>query len=314
MQQAMGRTPGWPSEMARLQHGLRSARARSAVGRSRQRMRRRRSRWATPTRPSALAELGRPRPARRDARPGLSRRQPRRHRRGAASSARSGARPSTTWRSCDGSSASCASRATSQRGSDGLKLTPRGAAPARRDRAAPGLRRGWRRDGRGGHDVRDAGAAGEITGASREWQFGDEQPLDVVRTVRNAVLRTAAPARRSGSTAEDFEVVETERRSSAPPSPCSSTCRTRWSCAARGARPRRRRWRCTRWSRRSTRRTRSRSSGSATTPGCCRPATLVEHDWDRVQGTNLQHGLMLARRHLDKHRDAEPVILVDHRR
>jgi uncharacterized protein with von Willebrand factor type A (vWA) domain len=40
------------------------------------------------------------------------------------------------------------------------------------------------------------------------------------------------------------------------------------------------------------------------------PNALVEHDWDRVQGTNLQHGLMLARRFLDKHRGAEPVILV----
>ena len=56
--------------------------------------------------------------------------------------------------------------------------------------------------GRGGHDVQDAGAAGETTGASRAWQFGDEQPLDVVRTVRNAVLRAGrvghrrAPARR----------------------------------------------------------------------------------------------------------------------
>ena len=40
------------------------------------------------------------------------------------------------------------------------------------------------------------------------------------------------------------------------------------------------------------------------------PRGLIDHDWDRVQGTNLQHGLMLARRHLDRHRDAEPVILV----
>jgi uncharacterized protein with von Willebrand factor type A (vWA) domain len=39
-------------------------------------------------------------------------------------------------------------------------------------------------------------------------------------------------------------------------------------------------------------------------------ATLVEHDWDKVQGTNLQHGLILARRFLDKHRSSEPVILV----
>ena len=40
------------------------------------------------------------------------------------------------------------------------------------------------------------------------------------------------------------------------------------------------------------------------------PNALVEHDWDRVQGTNLQHGLMLARRHLDKHRGSDPMILV----
>ena len=36
-------------------------------------------------------------------------------------------------------------------------------------------------------------AAGELTGARREWRFGDEQPLDVVRTVRNAVLRGRPP-------------------------------------------------------------------------------------------------------------------------
>ena len=44
--------------------------------------------------------------------------------------------------------------------------------------------------GRGTHDVRSAGAAGEPTGSSRGWEYGDEQPLEVVRTVRNAVLRS----------------------------------------------------------------------------------------------------------------------------
>src|SRR3954453_14482134 len=99
-----------------------------------------------------------------------------------------------------------------RRGGDGLKLTPR----ALRRIGNTALRRVFAlvdSRGRGSHDVRDAGAAGEVTGASREWQFGDEQPLDVVRTVRNAVLRTR------GSelvlAAEDFEVVETERRASA---------------------------------------------------------------------------------------------------
>src|ERR671917_1453284 len=52
--------------------------------------------------------------------------------------------------------------------------------------------------GRGDHDVTDAGAAGELTGGSREWHFGDEQPLDVVRTVRNAVLRTAGEPHEEG--------------------------------------------------------------------------------------------------------------------
>ena len=41
-----------------------------------------------------------------------------------------------------------------------------------------------------------------------------------------------------------------------------------------------------------------------------RPEELAGLSWDMVQGTNLQHGLMLAQRHLDKHRDAEPVVLV----
>ena len=83
--------------------------------------------------------------------------------------------------------------------------------------------------GRGGHDERSAGAAGEATGATRAWTFGDEQPLDAVATVRRAVLRsagegTAARTGREGGTRgasgrlrlvpEDFAVVETERRSS----------------------------------------------------------------------------------------------------
>src|SRR5690349_7078856 len=54
--------------------------------------------------------------------------------------------------------------------------------------------------GLGDHDLRDAGQAGELTGTTRPWEFGDEQPLDVPATVRNALLRGAgsgalAPAR-----------------------------------------------------------------------------------------------------------------------
>src|SRR5262249_60862311 len=69
-----------------------------------------------------------------------------------------------------------------------LQLSPR----AVRRLGATALRRIFSdldASGRGEHDLADAGAAGEPTGASRQWQYGDEQPLDVVRTGRNAVLR-----------------------------------------------------------------------------------------------------------------------------
>ncbi|MFL6077149.1 MAG: hypothetical protein ACJ73S_27455, partial [Mycobacteriales bacterium] len=67
---------------------------------------------------------------------------------------------------------------------------------------------------RGSHDQFDAGAAGDPTGASRQWQYGDEQPLDVVRTVSNAVRRSG-PGPSLALSVEDFEVIETESRSSA---------------------------------------------------------------------------------------------------
>jgi uncharacterized protein with von Willebrand factor type A (vWA) domain len=41
-------------------------------------------------------------------------------------------------------------------------------------------------------DTRLAGAAGEQTGATRPWQFGDTEPWDVTRTLTNAILRTVA--------------------------------------------------------------------------------------------------------------------------
>ena len=50
--------------------------------------------------------------------------------------------------------------------------------------------------GAGDHDQRDAGQAGEYTGSTRPWRFGDEQAIDAAATVRNALLRQAAPGRR----------------------------------------------------------------------------------------------------------------------
>jgi uncharacterized protein with von Willebrand factor type A (vWA) domain len=218
-----------------------------------------------------------------------------------------------------------------------LELTPR----AVRRLGATALRRVFsvlESRGRGTHDVRDAGAAGEPTGSSRGWEYGDEQPLEVVRTVRNAVLRTgglAPPAdleERHGDTppfaarssrsarrgmarrgvrlsVEDFEVVETERRTSAT---VALLVDLSYSMALRGT-----------WGAAKSTALALHSLVTTSFPqdrieiigfsNYARPITstgLAGLSWDMVQGTNLQHALMLARRHLDRYRDGEPVILV----
>ncbi|MGY1708550.1 VWA domain-containing protein [Geodermatophilus sp. SYSU D00758] len=168
--------------------------------------------------------------------------------------------------------------------------------------------------GRGEHDVADAGAAGELTGASREWHFGDEQPLDVVRTVRNAVLRTAGDPRSDADrgvriAVEDFEVVETERRTGAA---VALLVDLSYSMALRGT------WgaaKSTAMALHSLVTTRFPQDaiqiiGFSSTAQVLRPETLAELSVDTLQGTNLQHGLILARRFLARHRDAEPVVLV----
>ena len=44
-------------------------------------------------------------------------------------------------------------------------------------------------------DLRHAGAAGEPSGATRAWEFGDTEPWDVTRTITNAIVRTAGERR-----------------------------------------------------------------------------------------------------------------------
>ena len=164
--------------------------------------------------------------------------------------------------------------------------------------------------GRGDHDVPDAGSAGELTGSSRAWRFGDEQPLDVVRTVRNAVLRGGR--RTSGGVAlavEDFEVLETERRTSA--AVCllvdlsySMALRGTWGIAKSTA--------LALHSLVTTRFPQDRIHivGFSDYARELRPADLAGLSWDMVQGTNLQHALMIASRQLAKYPDSEHVVLV----
>jgi uncharacterized protein with von Willebrand factor type A (vWA) domain len=162
----------------------------------------------------------------------------------------------------------------------------------------------------GERETESAGAAGEPTGSSRPWRFGDMQPWEVSRTVRNAVLRTAsAGGGRVRLDVSDVEVVETEHRSRAAVALCVDTS---WSMVAED------RWlpmKRTALALHQLISTRFRNDAlQLITFG--RYAMAVELEelvglegaWE--QGTNAHHALLLAGRHLRRHPDAQPVVLM----
>jgi uncharacterized protein with von Willebrand factor type A (vWA) domain len=196
------------------------------------------------------------------------------------------------------------------RGPDGLRLTPK----ALRRLGEAALRRVFDQldaQGRGDHDEHRTGAADEPTGTSREWRFGDEHPIDATRTVHNAVLRAAGT--RTGLPVrlgvEDFEIAETERRSAAAVALCVDLS---YSMIQEG------RWgpmKQTALALSHLVATRFRQDaleiiGFDRVARRLSPVQLAEIEPDWIQGTNLQHALMLAGRHVRRHPDAEPVILV----
>ncbi|MGZ4384957.1 MAG: hypothetical protein ACXVY3_10190, partial [Gaiellaceae bacterium] len=96
-----------------------------------------------------------------------------------------------------------------ERGSDGnLRLTPK----AMRQLGKALLRDvAQRMSGRQGQrDLRTAGAAGDLSGASRPWSFGDTEPWDIPRTMLNRALRGG-----DRLILDDIEVQETEARTQA---------------------------------------------------------------------------------------------------
>ncbi len=171
--------------------------------------------------------------------------------------------------------------------------------------------------GRGGHDERSAGAAGEATGASRPWSFGDEQPLDAVATVRAAVTRRAGEQAGSGAgprgslrlLPEDFAVVETERRTSAAVALCvdlsySMFAEDRWASMKQTALALAHLI-ATRYPQDAL-----QVIGFGRTAARLTTAQLAAVEPSMVQGTNLQHALALARQHVGRHPTSQPVVLV----
>jgi uncharacterized protein with von Willebrand factor type A (vWA) domain len=206
-------------------------------------------------------------------------------------------------------------------------------------RVFQGLEDGFRS---GDHDRRDAGQAGDLTGATRDWEFGDEQPIDVPATVRSALLRSVergweasasprgargdAQSFRSGDrkgaespwearsprvrlSPADFQVAETERRSQAAVSllvdlSYSMALRGTWAAAKQTA-----------LALHALLRSRYPQDavqvvGFSNYARELHETELAGLGWDMVQGTNLHHALMLSGRHLDKHPEHEPVVLI----
>lgn len=173
------------------------------------------------------------------------------------------------------------------------------------------------RSRRGERELRRAGAAGEPSGGTRPWEFGDCEPWDVPRTVRNSVLRRAgagADGMRAGGedpllTVEDVEVVDTEQRARAAVALCVDTS---WSMVQDG------RWvpmKRTALALHHLVRTRFRNDaleliafGRHAQRVDITALTALEGVWE--QGTNLHHALLLAGRHLRRHPDAAKVLLV----
>lgn len=163
----------------------------------------------------------------------------------------------------------------------------------------------------GERDTRKAGAAGELTGATRPWQFGDTEPWNVTRTLTNAVLREAGTgeSRPIRITVEDVEISETETRTQAAvallvDTSFSMVMENRWLPMKRTA-----------LALNHLVSTRFRSDalqivafGRYARTVSAAELTGLEGVYE--QGTNLHHALALASRHLRRHPNAQPVILV----
>jgi uncharacterized protein with von Willebrand factor type A (vWA) domain len=208
-----------------------------------------------------------------------------------------------------------------------LELTPK----AVRRLGETALRRVFAQLGEGGlgeHEQHDTGQAGDLTGSTRPWQFGDELSIDTSATVRNALLYgperqpvgragwgredsgvTVAGRPRVRLSPDDFMVAETERRAAA------AVCLLvdlSYSMALRGT------WGAAKQTalalhalvRSKFPQDAIQIVGFSNYARELRETDLAGLGWDMVQGTNLHHALVLAGRFLDKHPEHDPVVMV----
>ncbi|WP_370291056.1 VWA domain-containing protein [Nocardioides sp.] len=195
-----------------------------------------------------------------------------------------------------------------ERGFDGeLRLTPK----AMRQLGKALLRDvAQKLSGRQGQrDLRQAGAAGDLSGATRSWEFGDTEPWDLPRTILNGVTRRSAGGDDRLLAIDDVEVAETEARTQAAVALCVDTS---FSMAMDG------RWvpmKQTALALHTLIGSRFRGDdleliGFGRHAQTMRIEELTALDARWAKGTNLHHALLLANRHFRKHPNAQPVLLI----
>ena len=164
----------------------------------------------------------------------------------------------------------------------------------------------------GQRELRQAGAAGDLSGATRAWEFGDTEPWDIPRTVLNGIRRRAGEPALPGARLidiGDIEVAETEARTQAAVALLADTSFSmeidgRWVPMKRTA-----------LALHTLIRSRFRGDdlqligfGRHAEVMDIEELTALEASW--AKGTNLHHALLLANRHFRKHPNAQPVLLI----
>jgi uncharacterized protein with von Willebrand factor type A (vWA) domain len=195
-----------------------------------------------------------------------------------------------------------------------LELTPRGIRRLGErslariyDQAVSGLG--------GSHRTPGAGGDGELTGSSRPLRFGDPFRLDVGRTIRNGVMRSAERGHGSRDgrgvelDIEDLELAEAERRVRAVTvllldMSFSMPLRGNWVPAKRLA--------LALASLVSSKFPEDRLFvvGFSDYARQLQLRDLVATGWERVYGTNMQHAFIIARRLLSAHQGAERQVIM----
>ncbi|HEY0246985.1 MAG TPA: VWA domain-containing protein [Gryllotalpicola sp.] len=161
----------------------------------------------------------------------------------------------------------------------------------------------------GQRELRRAGSAGDLSGATRGWEFGDTEPWDIPRTILKSVQRRAGDPRGRLIDIDDIEVAETESRTQAAVALLADTSFSmeidgRWVPMKRTA-----------LALHTLIKSRFRGDdlqligfGRHAEVMDIEQLTALEASW--AKGTNLHHALLLANRHFRKHPNAQPVLLI----